>query len=75
MRNPDSLKEYAGGNFVENPKIHGQGVFTINRFPINEDYIAVSQATSQLLKEGWNFKGIVKEDDKYFIELNREWKC
>ena len=74
MRNPDSLpKEH--GAFVEPPKIHGQGVFTVNRFPINDDYIAVSQATSALLKEGWIFRGIVKEGDNFYLELNREWKC
>jgi len=69
MKNPDYI------NGIEAPKIHGQGVFTVNVLPINEDYLAVGQAIQSLLNEGWKFRGIVKDNDKYFIELNREWKC
>ena len=64
------------------PTILNQGVFNTMRLPINEDHVAVSHAVSDLLKEGWKFScftnskdiGLTNEDC-FYIELTREWKC
>lgn len=67
---------------IASPEIHNQGVFNVMSLPINDDYIAVSHAMLDLLKEGWRFSRLVKGKDNslmpqdfFYIELTREWKC
>lgn len=67
---------------VAPPIVLNQGVFNTMRLPINDDYVAVSHAISDLLKEGWKFSGLIRakdngliQQDCFYIELNREWKC
>lgn len=67
---------------VEPPVILGQHVINIMRLPINDDYVAVSHALSDLLKEGWKFSTLVKGKDNslipkdcWYVELRREWEC
>lgn len=62
-------------NFIEAPKDHGQGVFNKITLPMNEDYIAVSRAVSDLLKDGWVWLGIDKVGNAYSIVLSREWRA
>lgn len=51
-------------------KIIKQGVKSYLGFPVGQDEIAVSQAISQLLNEGWKFEELTKT----FIRLVREWE-
>jgi len=67
---------------VATPEIYNQGIFNSMTLPINGDYIAVSYAIKDLLKEGWIFSGIIKTknndlipSDAFYVELTREWKC
>ncbi len=63
-------------NFVEAPKELGQGVFNKMSLPLNQDFVAVSRAVSDLLKEGWEFSGFERQvEDCFHITLTRTWRA
>jgi len=47
-----------------------QGVSSTIYFPLGQDEIAISQAISSLLNEGWKFDGLTKTE----IILRRSWE-
>lgn len=65
---------------VAPPVVLNQHVYNVMRLPVNDDYVAVSYAVRDLLKEGWSFSVLVKGKDNslipqdcWYIELTREW--